>query len=207
MCRGRRARRLRRNVRTETSGETTSLATFQSSASKLGRHFASSRAHQAMPPVGQASNDHHRGQRRAIRQANIFASRAEQRLVCQTSPSLTRIANYRQRWWAHSSSRIGRTPGQTGPSQWRPGRPASPPEPHRAAASVPAAAAERGVPVRAPQGESSPGGVYGTLLSGHDLPSARFPWRVPNAGRVSHACMGLEFSEPHMRVFQRSRSV
>jgi NADPH:quinone reductase-like Zn-dependent oxidoreductase len=38
--------------------------------------------------------------------------------------------------------------------------------------------AETGVPDRAPQGESSPGGVYRTLLSGHGLPSARFPWRV-----------------------------
>jgi hypothetical protein len=36
--------------------------------------------------------------------------------------------------------------------------------------------AETGVPDRAPQGEPSPGGVYGTLLSGHGLPSARFPW-------------------------------
>jgi hypothetical protein len=46
-----------------------------------------------MLSAGPVSSDHHRGQRRAIRQANILASRTEHRLVCQTSPSLTRIAN------------------------------------------------------------------------------------------------------------------
>jgi hypothetical protein len=44
-----------------------------------------------------------------------------------------------------------------------------------------------GVPDRRPQRESSPGGVYGTLLSGHGLASARFPVRV----RLTH-------SRPHV---------
>ena len=39
-----------------------------------------------------------------------------------------------------------------------------------------------GVPDRGPQRESSPGGVYGTLLCGHGLASARFPLRVPSLG-------------------------
>jgi hypothetical protein len=44
-----------------------------------------------------------------------------------------------------------------------------------------------GVPDRGPQRESSPGGVYGTLLSGHGLASARFPVRVPYPGRAGRA--------------------
>src|SRR5437667_2328574 len=39
-----------------------------------------------------------------------------------------------------------------------------------------------GVPDRGIQRESSPGGAYGTLLSGHGLASARFPVRVPLTG-------------------------
>src|SRR5438034_8592299 len=38
-----------------------------------------------------------------------------------------------------------------------------------------------GVPDRTPLRESSPGGVYETLLRGHGLASARFPLRVPSA--------------------------
>ena len=44
-----------------------------------------------------------------------------------------------------------------------------------------------GVPDRGTQRESSPGGVYGTLLSGHGLASASFPVRVPYPGCAGRA--------------------
>ncbi len=84
----------------------------------------------------------------------------------------------------------------------------------RAACITARAAPNRGFCAGLPRAETGvtpgrifTGGVCGTLLSGHGLPSARFPWRVPPAGRASGACMGPEFSESHTRVFQRSRSV
>jgi hypothetical protein len=88
MCRGRPARCLRRNLRTETSEETTSLTTFHSRVLKLGRHLASSRPQPAMPSVRQTGDDHHRRQRRAIRQANIPAARTWASLAGSSGMSL-----------------------------------------------------------------------------------------------------------------------